>query len=448
MASISGPLVPLPGGNLSFALGYEHRAETSDFNPGAFYYGSGTGDSSQRGSYGRSTPIDPVYGKFHTNEIFGELNADLIGPDNNVPLVYSFTLQSAARYIWHSTAGNDPTYTFLARYAPVKDIAFRAAFTRAVRSPSITESFNPTSSSYGFATDVCDKSLVNQGPNAATRAANCAKAGVPADFNALSNQRSFPTFTFGNPTLQNEKSSSYTYGVVLTPTFVPGFSATVDYINIALNDAISQFSNSLVVRSCYDATSFPDNPFCDLIGRDPVTRQLNKVGSTYFNSAKERYKGIVVALDYRRPTDFLGVGSSLALKASYQYLDTRTSQITAGSNANVLDNSVGYSRHKGVATLSYANGGFYGQLQYNYIGSALIDPNLSPNFYSVPKVDPFSYFNLSLSYKVTENFTFRGSVDNLFNAKAPYPYPASGGTTTYFQGILGTYIRVGAAVHF
>ena len=45
VASVSGPLFSLPGGDLSFALGYEHRRETSNFNPGAFYFGSGTGDS-------------------------------------------------------------------------------------------------------------------------------------------------------------------------------------------------------------------------------------------------------------------------------------------------------------------------------------------------------------------------------------------------------------------
>lgn len=448
VASISGPLATLPGGNLAFALGYEHRAESSNFDPGAFYYGAGTGSSADRTSYGRSTPIDPVRGKFHTNEIFGELNADLIGPDNHIPLVYSLTLQSAGRYIWHSNAGADPTYTFQARYAPVRDIAFRAAYTRAVRAPSITESFNPTSSSYGFATDVCDKSLVNQGPNAANRTANCAAAGVPTNFTALSNQRSFPTYTFGNPVLRNEKSDSYTVGAVFTPTFVRGFTATVDYINITLNDAISQFSNDLVVSSCYDASTFPNNPFCALVERDPATHQLSNVGSTYFNSAKERYKGIVVALDYRHPTEFLGSNSSMSLNVSYQYLISRTSQVTVGSNPTQLDNSVGYSPHKAVATLGYSNGGFFGQLQFNYISSTFVDPNLSANFYSVPKVGAFSYFNLTMSYKVNDSFTLRGSVDNLFDAKAPYPYPASGGTSVYFQGILGTYARIGAAIHF
>lgn len=448
VASISGPLTSLPGGDLAFALGFEHRRESSDFSPGAFYFGSGTGDSSQRGSFGRSVPIDPVSGKFRTNEIFGELKADIISPSNDIPFVHSLILQTAGRYIWNSQAGNDPTYTFQARYAPIQDLALRGAFTRAVRSPSITEAFNPRSSAFGFATDVCDRTLANQGPDPATRQKNCVAAGVPANFNSLSNQRSFPTFTFGNPDLQNEKSDSFTAGAVFTPRFLPGFNATVDYVDVRLKKAISQFSNSQVVSACYDSTTFPSNPFCGLLSRDPATLQLNSVGSSYFNSAQLRYKGILAGLNYRRPTPFLGEGSRLGLNVSYQYLDTLTTEVTSGSAPVINSNSVGYSRHKGVASLTYENHGFTGQVQANYIGQARIDPNTDLDFYSVPKVKAFIFTNLSLAYNVGERFTIRGTVDNLFDVSPPYPYPASGGTSTYFQGILGRYFRVGAAVHF
>lgn len=448
VASISGPLIKLPGGDLAFALGFEHRRETSDFSPGAFYFGSGTGSSADRGSFGRSVPIDSVNGRYHTNEIFGELKADIISPSNGIPFVYALTLQTAGRYIWNSIAGNDPTYTFQARYAPIRDIAFRGAYTRAVRAPSITEAFNPRSSAFGFATDVCDKTLVNQGPDPSTRQKNCAAAGVPTNFNSLSNQRSFQTFTFGNPDLGNEKSDSFTAGVVLTPRFLHGFNATVDYIRVKLKDAISQFSNSQVVAACYDATTYPNNPFCALLGRDPATRQLNSVGTSYFNSAQLQYRSIIGSIDYRKQTPFFGRESHLGLNLSYQYLDTLTNQVTAGSAPVINGNSVGYSRHKGVASLTYDNGGFTGQVQVNYIGKALVDPNVRRNFYSIPSVRAFTFTNLSLAYNVGQRFTLRGSVDNLFDVKPPYPYPASGGTGTYFQGILGRYYRVGAAVHF
>ena len=448
VASIAGPLFKLPGGDFAFSLGYEHRKEDSAFDPGVFYFGSGTGNSASRGSYGRSVPIDPVSGSYYTNELFGELSADLVSPDNHVPFVYQLSLQAAGRYIWNSRFGNDPTYTVQGRWAPLKDIAFRGAYTRAVRAPSITEAFNPTSSSYGFATDVCDVSLAGQGPDPTSRAANCAAAGVPTGFRSLSNQRSFPNFTFGNPALHNEKADSFSGGVVLTPRFLPGFNATFDYVSITINDAITAFSNDNVVAACYDSKSYPANPFCALVTRDRATHQLSNLGTTYFNSAKIKYKGIIAQINYRRPTPFLGSDSSVGLNVSYQYLDTRTDQASAGAVPNQIDNSVGYSRHKGIASLSYGTSKFDGQVQVSYIGSAYIDPNTTANFYAIPKVKPFTYVNLSLAYKVTDRFTIHADVDNLFDAKAPYPYPASGGTSTYFQGILGTYFRIGAGVHF
>lgn len=464
--SIAGPLFKLPGGDFAFALGYEHRAEDSNFNPGTFYRGASTdqypgvdfdGDGNDDDLfYGRSVPILPVFGKYHTNEIFGELNADIISAKNNIPFISELSIQTAGRYIWNSQAGNDPTYTIQGRYAPVKDITFRAAFTRAVRAPSITEAFNPNSSAFGFATDVCDSALRNSGPAAATRAANCTAAGIPAGFNSLSDQRSFQTFVFGNSALQNEKSNNFTAGVVLAPRFLPGFSATIDYVSIKLKNAISQYSNSQVVAACYDATDFPNNQFCNLLTRDfsgtAATNtnygQLTAVSTSYFNSAQLQYKGILAEISYRTRSDFLGAGSHIGLDINYQYLDTLSTIVTAGSAPVHTSNSVGYSRNKGVATIRYDNGGFFGQVQVNYIGKTRFDPDTALNFYSVPEVKAFTYVNLSLRYDVGKHFSINADVDNLFDAKAPYPYPVSGGTTTYFQGILGTYMRIGAAVHF
>lgn len=458
IVSISGPLFKLPGGDVAFALGYEHRQESSRFNPGTFYFGSpdpdptrdsnGDGDpTNDRGSYGRSTPIDPVSGKFNTDEIFGELNASIISAENDVPFIHELSIQTAGRYVWNSLAGGDPTYTLGGRYAPIRDLTFRGAYTRAIRAPAITEAFNPTSTSFVFAVDVCDQDQRGNGPAPATRAANCTAAGLPANFTALSSQRSFPGYVFGNPNLRNEKSDSYTVGAILTPRFLPGLSATVDYVDITLKDAISQFSTDQVVAACYDSTSYPTNPFCSLITRDG-TGQLSLVGTSYFNSAQLRYKGILADVAYRFRTPWLGAESGMSASVSYQYLDTLTTQVTAGDEPTITDNSIGYSRHKGVATVTYDNPSFSYQIQAAYVGSANIANNIPANYYPFNRVNPVVFVNTAATLRVAQQFNLRLSVDNLFDQAPPYPYPASGGTTTYFRGILGRYFRVGAAVHF
>jgi outer membrane receptor protein involved in Fe transport len=396
VASISGPLFRLPGGDASFALGYEHREETSRFDPGAFYRGERQTDGSFV-SYGQNVPILPVRGRFVTNELFGEFNMDLIGPGNDIPFVRSLSLQSAARHIWNSVAGGDLTWTAGVNYGPTKFLNFKGSYTRAVRAPSVTEAFNPRSQSFIFATDPCDSVQIATGPNPAARARNCQAAGVPAGYTSLSDQRSFPGITFGNPNLQNERSDAFIGGVTLTPAIAPGFQLEVDYVDITLNSAISQFSPNQVLSACYDSTNFAGNPFCTLINRGPDS-QLTLVQTSYFNSATLSYRGILANLRYRHASPLLGSRSNVTLAFSYQYLDNLSTIVTAGSAPNITDNSTGYSRHKGVLTLGYDNGPLFFQTQVQYIGSAQIDPNAAPNFYANNTIGETAYVNMSVVY--------------------------------------------------
>ena len=445
VASLAGPLFALPGGNLSFAAGYEHREESSSFDPGSFYFG--VPGPSPRATYGRSVPINPVYGKYKTNEFFGEIDGDLIGPSNGIPFINSLSFQTAGRYVKNSIAGNDFTWTAGARYAPIRDLSFRVALTRAIRSPSITEAFNPSSSSFIFADDPCDVANINTGPAPSTRAANCAAAGIAQPYSSLSNQRSFGGLTFGNPDLKNEVANSFTTGAVLHPRFVPGLTLTVDYVNIRLKQAISAFSPDQVLNACYDSASFASNPFCALVQRD-ATGQLSLVKTSYFNSALLQYRGILVGLDFRAPTPFLGSGSRLDFAANVQHLLTLNNSASAGDLPIKNAGSIGFSKNRGVASVAYTNGGFSTQLQGNYIGPANLVPNQRDNQYSVPRVKGIVFTNFSIAQAVGKRFTLRGDVDNLFGVKPPYPSLLLGAYSTYFPGILGRYFRVGAEVHF
>ena len=203
-ALLSGPLFALPGGDLSIAVGYEHREETQDFDPGAFFRGE-LQDDGTYASYGRSVPIQPVIGKFNTDELSGELRAELISPSTGA-FINLLELQAAGRWVDHSIAGGDFTWTVGGRVKPISDITIRGNFTRSIRAPAITEAFNPSSDFFGFATDPCDQSNLDNGPDPATRAANCAAIGLPANFSSLSDSRSFTQAIAGNPSLTGAQS--------------------------------------------------------------------------------------------------------------------------------------------------------------------------------------------------------------------------------------------------
>ena len=457
-ASVAGPITRLPGGDLSFALGVEHRKESTDFDPGTFFFGdedpdplvddNGDGDpANDRVQFGRSIPIFPVKGKFHTNEVFAEFRAPIVGPSNDITGIRSLEVHGAARLVDHSTAGSDWTYTIEGRWGIIQDIAVRGNFTHAISAPAITEVFNPSSTFFGFAVDPCDSSNLDNGPDPATRQANCLAAGLDPDFEALSNQRSFHQSLRGNVDLDNERSNAWSAGVILNPRFIPGLTISADYLDIKLKDAITSFSATQVVNSCYDSAGFPDTEFCDLVSRD-TDGQLDFVETRYFNAAEYHYQGILGSLDYRRNTPFLGADSQIGLNVSYQYLKTLTTKADKDSAAATTDGSIGYPHHSAVVNLNYQNGVFGWFTSINYTGKVKEDPDAAPNTYEFPNRKAVAFVNTGISFDVAKRMTFRVVVDNIFDTKPPYPSPAGGGVVSYFPGVLGRYIRFGASAKF
>jgi iron complex outermembrane recepter protein len=464
-ASVNGPLFALPGGDLGFALGTEFRRESTDFQPGAFFFGApdptpttvdenGDGDpTNDRVQFGRSVPIFPVKGHYSTKEVFGELRAPVIGPANNLPGIRSLELHGAARLVDHSTAGKDWTYTAEGRWGIIKDIAVRGNFTHAIRAPAITEVFNPSSTFFGFATDPCDADELTNGPDPATRQANCLAAGLSPTFQSLSNQRSFHQSIAGNIDLKNERSNAWSGGVILNPRFIPGLTISADYLDIKLRDAISAFSASQVAESCYDDPNFPNNQFCPLITRDP-SGQFSFIQTRFFNASELRYKGVLGALDYRARTPFLGAGSRVGVNLQYQYLKTLTTKATPGSTPTTTNGTIGYPKHSAVLNVNYQNGRFGVFSSFNYTGSVKQAGDEAPNFREHQKLDAIMFVNGGVSYDlnkpngIAKGMTFRLVVDNIFNTKPPFPVPAFGGSISYFPGILGRYFRFGAGVRF
>ncbi len=465
-ASINGPVATLPGGDLGIALGTEFRRKSTNFDPDDFFFGGDDPDplvddnndgdpTNDRVQFGRSVPIFPVKGHYTTKEFFGEIQAPIVGPTNNIPGVRILELHGAARYVDHSTAGSDWTWTIEGRWGIIEDISIRGNYTRAIRAPAITEVFNPSSTFFGFATDPCDADELGNGPDPATRQANCLAAGIAPTFQSLSNQRSFHQAIAGNSDLGNEKSKAWSVGVILNPTFVPGLTITADWIDIKLDDAITSFSASQVANGCYDDPGFPDNEFCGLISRDAAD-QLDFVETRFFNASQLRYKGLLGALAYRRKTPFLGDGSEVGVNLSYQYLDTLTTQVTEDSEPTRTHHTIGYPKHSFVLNMNYQNGpfGWFGSL--NYTGEVDQAADEGENFREHPRLDDVMFVNSGISFDVAgalnknigKGMTFRFMVDNVFDTKPPFPVPAFGGSVTYFPGILGRYFRAGASVKF
>src|SRR6185437_3152378 len=102
-------------------------------------------------------------------------------------------------------------------------------------------------------------------------AAQCARSGLsPALFNNGVGTPGNPAGQYngligGNPKLKPEIADTYTFGIVLTPTVLPSFSATVDLFDIKIKNLISTYGANLIVNQCV----YDDNPtFCSMVHRD------------------------------------------------------------------------------------------------------------------------------------------------------------------------------------
>ena len=462
-ANLTGALFRLPGGDFSFAVGYEHRNEHTKFNPSAIYRGApdtdpltdtnGDGDPTNDFTpYGQTVVMAPINASYNTDEVYGEINAPLIGPDQHIPLIHSLEFQGAVRYVNNSINGGAVTYTVGGRWAPIADFTFRGNFTRSIRSPSLTENSAPAQTFFGFADDPCDQTLITSGPNPAARAANCraalSAAGLTpaqiASFDALSDDRSFTQAVAGDASLRNETANSFTIGGILQPQHIlRGFTLSADYVDIKVKGVISSLDADAVLSNCYDSATYPSNPFCGRVLRD-TSGQLSYIVTGYANQDELHYQGIIASADYRTRTPFLGAQSSIGLGLSYQHLFelSTTSQGTRTETAG----DVGYSKDKGLLSLSYNNSGFETFVQLSYVGPAYQDVNFAANYRPFNREHGVLFTNLSMSYELNNRFQLRVSVDNLLNQEPPYP--SSGTSDVYFRGLLGRFFRFGAAVHF
>ncbi|WP_454887293.1 TonB-dependent receptor [Sphingomonas oryzagri] len=449
-ANVSGSLTNLPAGSIDAVLGFEHRREATAFDPGSFYLGALNADGT-RTQYGRKIPVKAIAGAFHTNEVFGELRLPIISQQMGLRFVHELTLEGSARYVNNSLSGGDITFTGGGRFAPVKDITFRGNFTRAIRSPSISEAFQPKAQAFELGVDPCDSTAIKSGPNPAARATNCAAAGITQPFASNFNSFSIPVTRSGNPDLQNERADSWTAGAVIRPSFIPGLTLAADYVSIAISNAIVSLSGTDILNACYDATSYPNN-FCSLVTRS-ASKQLTGITEGYYNAATLNFSGVTAELSYQLALEKLGLPADagiLGLSVNYLYKQDEYSQVGTGDK-KIIAGAVGDPHHSFTTSVNYANGGLNLFAQARYVGESKANANAGPNTYQYPTVSPWVVFNTSIGYAISDKYELRLIVDNIFNRAPPFAAIAAdtqNAIKTYYSGLLGRNFHISATARF
>src|SRR6185436_11557123 len=248
----SSQVFSFPGGPARFVLGGEYRRETAFLEADPLSAAGGT-------FFNAFDTFDPP--ALEVLEFFGELELPLL---RDLPFAQELTVTGAARWSDYNTSANHTfAWNVNGTWAPVRDIRFRANYSKSVRVPTLGDLFSPPGQNFAFIADPCD--VLNIGPAGGNRQLNCASQGIPAGFvNTPARTQSTGFLSSGNPFLTEETSDSYTVGFVLTPRFMPGFSLTVDYYHITVDNLIAVLGAQTILNQCYDLPSL-SNQFCQLL---------------------------------------------------------------------------------------------------------------------------------------------------------------------------------------
>lgn len=308
----SGLGFELPSGPIDFVFGGEYREEkiSNDVDPIRSNPNGLTSLNFERNSAAA----------YDVAEAFTEVSVPVF--ESLAPFLQALRLDAAYRYSDYSTIGETSAYSIGANWTLNDNVIVRGSFGQSVRSPNLNELFSPDNEGSFRPDDPCE--VFNLGSQTANAVANCqadlAPLGVdPANFLSAS-PVGRPGVIGGNPNLQEETSDTQTIGIVVTPTALPGFVATLDAWQIEMAQGILYPSANEIVKQCYDAPSL-DNAFCAL-----------------FTRATEGIVGAIIDLE-QRPVNVSDLTTS-GIDFSFTYttdLGLNAGTLSLGLNGSFLD---------------------------------------------------------------------------------------------------------------
>ena len=364
-------------------------------------------------------------------EFSGEVGIPIL---KDVPLVQTLDADLAGRYTDYSISGSVETWKIGLNWHVNDDVYFRGTTSVDIRAPTLNDLYSPKTSNSGPFLDP----LTNFNPG-----------GIQ-------------TVSGGNPDLVPEVSRTYTGGIVLTPTFIPGLTASADYYQITLKNAIANISgtNAAIANICI--ASGGSSPFCSLYDRPfPYTNTTpanypTLIRSQSLNAAFNVTEGEDYEVNYN--FDVADVLSDLAgvvnLRALLNVAPVNTTSSFPGAPITHTTNPKGHASLFGNYTL----GNWSVATQWHWFSG--LNKNgvygAGETFYAQPRVGSFSTMDFTLTRKIIfDNGTAMSAyfnVQNAFNSIPPDVTGSSGnpGGINVPQGedLMGRYFTIGFRGNF
>ena len=439
---VSGDLpltLPTARDAISVAFGAEYRTERSSSIPDAL---------SQAGlNAGNVTPV--VEGRYNVSEVFGEAHVPLV---TDAPFVRDLSLSVAARASDYTTVGDTFAWSASLEYAPIDSLRFRSQYSEAVRAPNIGELFQPQAETFEGGADPCqgltlsggtpaflnDGTDAGSGVDASTIGSNAAAAcfadpllaaRVTRDGAFAPSQaeiQGIGGFNGGNPNLSEETANTFTFGLVFSPDFgnqwLDRFSASIDYYDIEIEDAIAGIARQTSLDQCYSLSGGVydgSSPFCSNVVRfssGPFIGAIDELNAIQQNLATIETKGVEIQASYFVPLNDVFRGQSFDLgdvnfALNYGLLDTFEVTPFPGGAPIEDAGTAGFFDTEYLFSTVYTRGGLTVAWDVNYLDEATLAP--AGEFLSDAVVPAATFHDVQVRYTLpSTGVTLVVGVDN------------------------------------
>jgi len=406
---LTGDLFDLPAGPLGMAVIAEAGRQEYDVRPDARITPDYTGN-------------DLVYNLTGTGGV-GDRDHYSLGLEFSIPIMDKLKGSLAGRYDYYddvSSVSGAFTWSAGLEYRPTDGLLLRGNYATSFRAPDMHYLYASLSGS--FVNVVDQYGCIQAGID--PKSAACTSSAGDYYENVFSERK-------GNTSLIEETGRSYTLGAVWDIT--DGMSASVDYYDIRLNDAVADISTEYLLRneaacligaavdgSAVDPASASCQAYLAMVERN-AEGEIEQIVRNPYNQAMLRTSGIDATWRYRIPTDRFG---TFNLKAGYTHVLKLEEQEFPGDEIINARDDLGYYNFRSRANwqIGWAMRGWNASL-YGYRYGSL------PNYEESGRIAPYIVWNANISRRITPQATLGLYVNNVLNKLSPtddtytdYPY--------------------------
>ncbi len=416
-ASVSGPVMQMPAGDMMFAAGVEYREDQLSL----------TVDQAQRTATfdvswgGSSTPVVSPVRK--VKEMYAEFS---------IPVIENLDFEAAVRYTEYSDINKDTVNPkFGVVYQPVDMLKLRASHSTGFRAPTMAEMYQGRTSTIN--TSIYDPCTNDNAPPYSSSVPGCQNINPAVANNTI---QSNDIIGGGNPDLKPEEAENTTLGLVLEP--MEGLSFTLDYFSIKQTDVVFASSDYVVDQNIAGNPEYAN----DVIRSNNGTGYIQTIFSPANNVAARNVAGFDLNANYLLETSFGEWRFNLDATFMDKFEVQDTSDEPFRDVSGTYDNAFGSLPETKInMQVDWKMDDFRVTYDNNYNSKIVASPT--------DTMDSTLFHNIQAGYFIEDiNTDVHFGIQNLLDKEPPFLKNGGNGTDQDLYSFRGRFFYVGATVTF